>query len=154
MDPETAQQRANEARAVQEMEELVAEHRAQLDALPRDVGETIRGLQQYDFVNRQARADFEALLQALQQQAMDTLFQSMLQRLQNMTSADMQRMRHMFEDLNRLLEQRAWGAEGDFREFLNQHREMFPDGAPESLDELLEQLARKALPDQSQPGQS
>ena len=29
-DPETAQQRANEARAVQEMEELVAERRAQL----------------------------------------------------------------------------------------------------------------------------
>src|SRR5712691_5681530 len=141
-DPETTQQRANEARAVQEMEELVAERRTQLDALPRDIGETIRGLQQYDFVNRQARADFEALLQALQQQAMDTLFQSMLQRLQNMTSADMQRMRHMLEDLNRLLEQREWGEEGDFREFLNQYREMFPDGAPESLDELLEQLAR------------
>jgi uncharacterized protein with von Willebrand factor type A (vWA) domain len=140
--PETAQQRANEARAVQEMEELVAEHRTRLEALPRDVGETMRGLQQYDFVDRQARADFEALLQALQQQAMDTLFQSMLQHLHNMTSADMQRLRHMLEDLNRLLAQREWGKEGDFREFLNQHRDMFPDGAPESLDELLEQLAR------------
>src|SRR5215510_9183782 len=140
-DPEAAQQRANEARAVQEMEELVAEHRTQLDALPRDAGETIQGLQQYDFVDRQARADFEALLQTLQQQAMDTLFQSMMQRLQNMTSADMQRMRHMLEDLNRLLEQREWGEEGDFREFLDRHREMFPDGAPESLDELLAQLA-------------
>ena len=47
-DPETAQQRANEARAVQEMEELVAERRAQLEALPRDVGDYPR-LQQYDF---------------------------------------------------------------------------------------------------------
>ena len=37
-DPETAQQHANEVRAVQEMEELVAERQAQLDALPRDVG--------------------------------------------------------------------------------------------------------------------
>src|SRR5262245_52502201 len=74
--PETTQQRANEARAVQEMEELVAERRAQLDALPRDVGATIQQLQQYDFVDRQARADFAALLQVLQQQAMDTLFQS------------------------------------------------------------------------------
>src|SRR5262249_13471652 len=43
-DPETVQQHANEARAVQEMEELVAEHRTQLDALPRDAGETIQGL--------------------------------------------------------------------------------------------------------------
>ena len=140
-DPETAQQRANEARAVQEMEELVAERRAQLDALPRDVGDTIRGLQQYDFIDQQARADFAALLQSLQQQAMDSLWQSLTQRLHNMTSADMQRMRHMLEDLNRLLEQRAWGEEGDFHEFLNKHRDLFPDGAPGSLEALLEQLA-------------
>src|SRR6266571_4410216 len=46
-DPDLAQQRANEARAVQEIEELVTERRAQLDALPRDVGDSIRGLQQY-----------------------------------------------------------------------------------------------------------
>jgi uncharacterized protein with von Willebrand factor type A (vWA) domain len=140
-DPETAQQRANEARAVQEMEELAAERRAQLDALPRDVGETLRGLQQYDFLDQQARADFAALLQSLQQQAMDALWQSMAQCLQNMTSADTQRLRHMLEDLNRLLEQRAWGEEGDFREFLNKHRDLFPDGAPSSLEALLEQLA-------------
>ena len=108
----------------------MAERQAQLDALPRDVGDSIRGLQQYDFIDQQARADFAALLQSLQQQAMDSLWQSLTQRLQNMTSADMQRMRHMLEDLNRLLEQRAWGEEGDFREFLNKHRDLFPDGAP------------------------
>jgi len=80
-DPETAQQRANEARAVQEMEELVAERQTQLDALPRDVGDTIRGLQQYDFLDQQAHADFAALLQALQQQAMDSLLQSLAQKM-------------------------------------------------------------------------
>ena len=69
-DPATAQQRANEARAVQEMEELVDERRAQLDALPRDVGDTIQGLQQYDFMDQQARTDFAALLQSLQQQGL------------------------------------------------------------------------------------
>jgi uncharacterized protein with von Willebrand factor type A (vWA) domain len=140
-DPETAQQRANEARAVQEMEELVAERRAQLEALPRDVGETIRRLQRYDFLDQSARADFEALVQALQQQAMDTLLQSMVQRLQHMRPEDMQRMRHMLEDLNRLLEQREWGEEGDFSEFVHKYRDMFPHGMPESIDEFLEQLA-------------
>jgi len=140
-DPEMAQQRANEARAVQEMEELVAERHAQLEALPRDVGETIRRLQQYDFLDQQARADFEALVQALQQQAMDTLFQSMMQRLQHMQPEDMQRLRHMLEDLNRLLEQREWGEEGDFSEFLHKYQDLFPDGTPDSLDDFLEQLA-------------
>src|SRR2546426_762695 len=122
-DSETAQQRANEARAVQEMEELVAERRTQLEALPRDVGETIRRLQQYDFLDQQARADFEALVQALQQQAMDTLWQSMMQRLHNMRPEDMQRLRHMLEDLNRLLEQREWGEEGDVSEFLHKYQD-------------------------------
>jgi uncharacterized protein with von Willebrand factor type A (vWA) domain len=140
-DPETAQQQANEARAVQEMEELVAERRAQLETLPRDVGATIQRLQQYDFLDQQARADFDALVQALQQQAMDTLLQSMMQRLQTMRPEDMQRLRHMLEDLNRRLEQREWGEEGDFSEFAHQYQDMFPDGMPESLDEFLEQLA-------------
>src|SRR5262249_41347430 len=127
-DPETAQQRANEARVVQDKEELVAERRAQLDALSRDVGDTIRRLQQYDFLDQQAHADFAALLQSLQQQAMDSLLQSLAQHLQNMTAADMQRLRHMLEDLNRLLEQRAAGEEGDFREFLDETRDVLPGG--------------------------
>ncbi len=49
--PDAAQQRANEERAIQEMEEIVAEQREVLDHLPRDVGETIRRLQPYDFVD-------------------------------------------------------------------------------------------------------
>ena len=80
-------------------------------------------------------------LQALQQQVMDSMFQTLLQRLQTMQPGDLQRTRQMLEDLNRLLEQREWGEEGDFNEFLNKYRDMFPNGAPESLDELLEQLA-------------
>jgi uncharacterized protein with von Willebrand factor type A (vWA) domain len=138
-----AQQHANEARAVQEMEELVAERQAALDQLPPQVGETIRRLQQYDFVDRQAREDFHALVQALQQQALQRLFDAMKQRLQNMSAADMQRLQQMLSDLNRLLEQRDWGEEGDLQSFLEQYRDLFPDGVPESLEELLEHMARQ-----------
>jgi uncharacterized protein with von Willebrand factor type A (vWA) domain len=138
-----AQQRANEARAIEEMEELVAERQATLDQLPPQVGETIRRLQQYDFVDRQARADFDALVQMLQQQALQRLFDAMKQRLQQMRPRDMQRLQQMLSDLNRLLEQRDWGEEGDFQAFLEQYRDMFPDGAPESLEEFLEHMARQ-----------
>lgn len=140
--PKTAQQQDNEARAIQEMEELVAERQALLDQLPRQVGDTIRRLQQYDFVDRQARQDFEALVQSLQQQALQQLFEAMKQRLQDMSAGDMQRLRQMLEDLNRLLEQRTWGKEDAFQEFLDQYRDMFPDGAPESLEQLLEHMAQ------------
>jgi uncharacterized protein with von Willebrand factor type A (vWA) domain len=140
--PKTAQEQANEARVVEEMEELVAERQALLDQLPRQVGDTIRSLQQYDFVDRQAREDFEALVQSLQQQALQQLFEAMKQRLQDMSAGDIQRLRQMLEDLNRLLEQRTDGEEGDFQDFLDRYRDMFPHGAPESLEELLQQLAQ------------
>lgn len=141
-----AQQRANEERAIQEMEEIVAERRETLDHLPfQDVGETIRRLQNYDFVDRQAKADFDNLVQSLQQQALDSLFQMMQQRLQQLTPEDIQRMRQMIEDLNDLLERRDMGeaTDQDFQDFLDPHRDMFPDGTPNSLDEFLEQMARQ-----------
>ncbi|ETW96137.1 MAG: hypothetical protein ETSY1_27785 [Candidatus Entotheonella factor] len=81
--PDAAQQRANEERAIREMEDIVAERFETLDHLPpQDVGETIRRLTPYDFADRQAKADFDALVQSLQQQAMESLFQMMKQRLQ------------------------------------------------------------------------
>jgi uncharacterized protein with von Willebrand factor type A (vWA) domain len=140
--PEAAQQRANEERVIRDMEDLVGERRNLLDNLSSPVGDTIRQLQQYDFVDRQAREDFEALVQSLQQQAMQNLFEAMKQRLQSMTTADMQRLRQMVSDLNRLLEQRGSGQEEDFQEFLENYGDLFPDGAPDSLEQLLEQMAR------------
>jgi uncharacterized protein with von Willebrand factor type A (vWA) domain len=144
--PDAAQQRANEERAIQEMEEIVAERLATLDHLPpQDVGETIRRLTSYDFVDRQAKADFDALVQALQQQALESLFQMMKQRLQQLTPEDVQRLRQMIEDLNELLERQAIGEahDRDFQDFLERHRELFPDGTPNNLDEFLEQMARQ-----------
>lgn len=140
--PDAAQQRANELRAIAEMEELVADRQALLDSLPRQVGETIRQLQQYDFADQQARQDFEALVQSLQQQSLQRLFDALKQRLQDMSAGDMQRLRQMLTDLNRLLEQREWGEEGDFQEFLDTYDDMFPNGAPDSLDQLLEQMVQ------------
>ncbi|ETW96138.1 MAG: hypothetical protein ETSY1_27790 [Candidatus Entotheonella factor] len=54
-------------------------------------------------------------------------------------------MRQMIEDLNELLERRAAGEadDQDFQEFIERHRDLFPDGMPSSLDEFLEQMARQ-----------
>ncbi|MEE9149231.1 MAG: VWA domain-containing protein, partial [Candidatus Tectomicrobia bacterium] len=103
---------------------------------------TMRRLQHYDFVDRQARADFEALLQSLQQQALEPLLQLMKQRLQQMSAEDVSRLRQMIADLNRLLEQRGLGKESDFQDFLNTYQELFSNGTPENLEQFLEQLAQ------------
>ncbi len=144
--PDAEQQRANETRAIQEMEEIVAERLDALDHLPpQHPGETIRRLTSYDFVDRQAKADFDALLQSLQQQAMESLFKMMQKRMQNLTPEDMQRMRQMIEDLNDLLERRAMGEadDRDLQAFLERHRDLFPDGTPDNLDDFLAHLARQ-----------
>jgi uncharacterized protein with von Willebrand factor type A (vWA) domain len=140
-DADSAQQRDNEARAKQEMEALVAERHTLLDHLPPPVGETIRQLRQYDFVDRQAQADFEALLQDLQQQAMRPLLEALRQRLQDMTSGDVQRLHQMLNDLNHLLQRQEQGEDVDFQAFLDQHRDLLSHGAPDSLEQFLEQMA-------------
>jgi uncharacterized protein with von Willebrand factor type A (vWA) domain len=56
----------------------------------------------------------------------------------------LQRMKDMFNELNRMLETRAAGGDTDrmFQEFMDRFGDMFP-GNPQSLDELLEQMARQ-----------
>jgi uncharacterized protein with von Willebrand factor type A (vWA) domain len=123
------------------MEALVAARHALLDHLPPPVGETIRQLRQYDFVDRQAQADFKALLQDLQQQAMRPLLEALRQRLQDMTSGDVQRLHQMLNDLNHLLQRQEQGEDVDFQAFLDQHRDLLSHGAPDSLEQFLEQMA-------------
>jgi uncharacterized protein with von Willebrand factor type A (vWA) domain len=53
-------------------------------------------------------------------------------------------MKDMFNELNRMLEARAGGQDTErmFQEFMDQFGDMFP-GHPQSLDELLEQMAQQ-----------
>jgi uncharacterized protein with von Willebrand factor type A (vWA) domain len=53
----------------------------------------------------------------------------------------MQRMKDMLADLNQMLEQRERGEEPDFKGFMDKYGDFFP-GNPQTLDELLEQMAQ------------
>ena len=59
-----------------------------------------------------------------------------------MTPEDMARMKDMFAELNQMLEQRARGEEPDFDGFMERFGDFFPEN-PETLDELLEVMARR-----------
>jgi uncharacterized protein with von Willebrand factor type A (vWA) domain len=61
--------------------------------------------------------------------------------MQNLSPERMAQMKDMMAELNSMLEQRARGEEPDFEGFMDRHGEFFP-GDPQSLDELLEQMAR------------
>jgi uncharacterized protein with von Willebrand factor type A (vWA) domain len=90
---------------------------------------------------------FQELLQSLRQQMLKPFMQGMQQALQNMTPQDMERLREMIQDLNRMLRERAEGGEPDFQAFKDKWGQHFP-GA-ESLDQLLQQMGQQMAQMQS-----
>ena len=99
---------------------------------------------------------FQELLQSLRQQMLKPFMQGMQQALSNMSPQDMQRMREMIQDLNRMLRDRAEGNEPDFQAFKDKWGQNFP--GVESLDQLMEQMGKQmaqmqSLMDSMTPGQ-
>jgi uncharacterized protein with von Willebrand factor type A (vWA) domain len=111
-----------------------------LDQLPPDPAGQIKQLSDYDFMDDQARQEFQELLAMLQQQVMQQYFQGMQQAIQNMTPEDLTRMREMVRELNQMLRERAEGGEPDFDSFMQKYGDFFP--GVNSLDDLVEQMQR------------
>ena len=131
MDPDT----------LRRMLENIANRKLQfLDQLPNDAAGQIRQLSDYDFMDEQAREEFQELLAMLQQQVMQQYFQGMQQAIQNMTPEELARMRNMVRDLNQMLRERAEGGEPDFDSFMQKYGDYFP--GVNSLDDLVEQMQR------------
>ena len=131
-------------------EEVAAERRMQLDLLPPDLAGTVRDLQQYNFTSSEAREKFDALMDQLRTQLMQSYFNDMAGAMANVSPEQMQRMKDMFNALNNLLEMREAGQDttAAFDQFMSEFGDFFPEN-PQTLDELLEQLAQKMAAMQS-----
>ncbi len=123
------------------IDDLAKERREQLDQLPPDLASKVQQLQEYDWMDDGARQKFEELMQELRDQLMQSYFNQMSEGMQNMSPERMQQMKDMLNELNQMLEQRERGEEPDFKGFMERYGEFFP-GNPQTLDELLEQMAQ------------
>ena len=147
MEREGIDRRVDEATASgdqrrQELVEDVAEsRRMELDMLPPDLAGKVQSLQNYEFMDDAARQRFEELMDQLREQLMQSHFNQLSEGMQNMTPERMQQMKDMLNELNQMLEQRERGEEPDFEGFMQRHGQFFP-GNPQTLDELLEQMAQ------------
>jgi uncharacterized protein with von Willebrand factor type A (vWA) domain len=126
----------------QAMEQAAAEHRKTLDEMPETPAGRIQNLQNYEFMDPDAHRMFWELMKGLQQQMLQPFLSNMQKALGNMTPQDLERMREMLRDLNRMLQERAEGREPDFEAFKQKWGDHFP-GA-QNLDQLLEQIARQS----------
>src|ERR671931_25230 len=115
-----------------------------LDRLPPDVAGRIRELQDYRFVDPQAARDFEELMEHLREQVMGAYFRSMAEGMRSMSAEELARFRDMLAELNGLIERRDRGelTQQDFDDFMSRYGDLFP-GNPQTLDELLEEMARR-----------
>jgi uncharacterized protein with von Willebrand factor type A (vWA) domain len=129
------------------LRDAAAKRLDQLDALPSDVGEQIRDLRDYDFMESAARERFDALMERLTAQMLDQFVQGMGEAIRSTTPEDLAANREMVRDLNELIRQRIGGVEPDVRDFLAKHGRFFPGAA--SFDDILDQLAQRMAAMQS-----
>ena len=122
------------------LDERARHNLEKLDGLPQDVGGTMRELMEYDFMDPEAQRMFMELLEMLKSQMAQNFSQDMMQRIQGMSSEEMEGLREMLRQLNRMLQDRAEGREPDFQGFMDRFGPMFGPNPPQSLDELMDRL--------------
>jgi len=119
---------------------------AELDALPADAAQAISRLADYQWRSAAARETFEQLKDLLRREVLDSQFRGMKDALSNPDAEALQRVKDMLADLNAMLDADARGehTQEDFDAFMERYGEMFPD-RPANLEELVDQLARRAM---------
>jgi len=121
--------------------DIAAKRQRQLNNLPADVAGKIRALEDYDFLEPEAREHFNEIVERLRRQVLDSYFSGMSDALKSVSPDDLARNREMVRELNRLLQDRLEGREPDVDSFLARHGGAFP-GA-KTLDDIIEQLAAR-----------
>ena len=116
---------------------------AMLDALPRDPAGRLRELADHAFASEEAQERFDELVDQIRRDVLDTYLKDLAGAVDRMGPEDVRALTEMLADLNAMLEARGRGEEPDFDAFMDRHGHLFPE-QPETLDELLDVLARRA----------
>ena len=115
-----------------------------LDALPPDAPGQLGELREYRFADPTAQRMFDELQEHIREQVMGAYFRQMAEGMRTMSPEDIARFKDMLAELNGLIEMRERGEDTQpaFERFMSRHGGFFPDD-PQTLDELLEQMARR-----------
>lgn len=119
---------------------------AMLDNVPDDIGRAVQQLSDYDWRSPQARDAFERINDRLQRDVIDQQFRDLTHGIDSMSSPESRAaLKQMMSDLNALLEkhQRGEDVSDDYRDFIDKHRDFFPN-APDTIEEFIDELARRA----------
>ena len=126
-------------------EQLARRKEETLDSLPPDAAGRLQRLMDYEFLDPDARQEFQDLVTELRQQMLGDQFRNLQQGLESLSAEDLGPVREMMRALNQLLAKhlRGGATEQDFREFMETFGSFFPPGI-NSLEDLVEHLERQA----------
>mgnify|MGYP000970501952 CR=1 FL=1 len=135
-------ERSGDERRAQTARDKAMDRNFRLDMLPNDLAGKVQELSNYDFESGEAQRRFDELMDKLRQQLMQQMVDQMSSSMQNMSPDDMARMKDMMAALNEMIERRERGEDPGFEQFMEQYGDFFPEN-PQTLDELLEQMAKR-----------
>lgn len=127
---------------VERLRAALEARRERLDSLPERVGAQIAELAGYDFLDAEARARFDALVERLRSRVAESQLGGLADALRSTTPEQLAATREMVRELNDLLAERLAGSgpdEARVRDFLSRFGAAFPGAT--TLDDVVDQLA-------------
>jgi len=103
-------------------------------------------LSDYQWRSDEARQIYSQMQERLRRDVIDQQFAGLSRSVENMSDpAAQSAMAEMMRDLNDLLDAHRQGTatDEDYQQFLDKHRQFFPD-APDTLDEFIDEMARQS----------
>ena len=144
------QQQEEEARNLAQMLKNIAQRKQDyLQNLPKDLGGRIKGLQEYEFMDPEAAAKFQELMEMLRQAMLDAFFKDLYNQIAGLTPDQLQRLKEMVRDLNRMLSEKMAGGQPDYQSFLDKYGDLLGPNPPQSLEELIQQMQHQLAAMQS-----
>jgi uncharacterized protein with von Willebrand factor type A (vWA) domain len=124
--------------------DLVAQRRLQRELMSQSLGERLTQYQSYEFVSSEAREQYEALMDQLSRDVLDTYFEHAKSALTERDPAALARMREMMDALSTMIEQDRAGEplSPSFEEFMERYGDVFPGAT--SLEDVVRALAERA----------
>jgi uncharacterized protein with von Willebrand factor type A (vWA) domain len=145
MKPSQQEPTAEEQQQLAQMLKGIAEKKKNaLENLPEDVGGKVKELQNYEFMDPEAGAKFQELMEMLKKAMMDTFFKDIYNQIANMSPEEMARMKEMIRELNEMLSEKMAGGQPDFQGFMDKYGDLFGDNPPQSLEQLIEEMQQQA----------
>ncbi|MBA3378614.1 MAG: hypothetical protein H0T93_07005, partial [Chloroflexia bacterium] len=131
-----------EASDIERLSEYLNRREEALERLPSSTAPRIEHLKDYEFVDAQAGKDFNDLVEQMQQQISDAMFNNLMGGIPQQGDGSAQEMQEFLQDLNEAFEQERLGQQPDMDKLNNKWANQL-GGRAENMNEIRERLRRR-----------